>query len=109
MRLRVARADERAADAARPPGGWRAPAGTVFTTHTPVPAGIDRFPRDEMRPGDVFILNDPYRGGTHLPDITLITPIFVDDEIVMFECALDDRLDLPQVEGLHQVIERAAT
>ncbi len=30
----------------------------------------------EMRPGDVFILNDPYRGGTHLPDITAVTPWF---------------------------------
>jgi 5-oxoprolinase (ATP-hydrolysing) len=29
-----------------------------------------------MRPGDVFMLNDPYNGGTHLPDITLITPVF---------------------------------
>ena len=31
----------------------------------------------EQRPGESWILNDPYRGGTHLPDITLITPIFV--------------------------------
>jgi len=31
---------------------------------------------EEQRPGDVWILNDPYRGGTHLPDITLISPIF---------------------------------
>src|SRR3954449_8964304 len=31
---------------------------------------------EEHRPGDVWILNDPYRGGTHLPDITLISPIF---------------------------------
>ncbi|MGH8618658.1 MAG: hydantoinase B/oxoprolinase family protein, partial [Burkholderiales bacterium] len=31
-----------------------------------------------MRPGDVFMLNDPYHGGTHLPDITLITPVFDD-------------------------------
>lgn len=30
-----------------------------------------------MRPGDVFMLNDPYAGGTHLPDITVITPVFV--------------------------------
>jgi N-methylhydantoinase B len=30
-------------------------------------------------PGDVVILNDPFRGGTHLPDITLITPIYLDD------------------------------
>ena len=29
-----------------------------------------------MQPGDVFMLNDPYHGGTHLPDITVITPVF---------------------------------
>jgi 5-oxoprolinase (ATP-hydrolysing) len=29
-----------------------------------------------MRPGDVYMLNDPYHGGTHLPDITVITPVF---------------------------------
>src|SRR5699024_3375804 len=31
-----------------------------------------------MRPGDVFMLNDPYHGGTHLPDITVVTPVFDD-------------------------------
>ncbi|HVL57494.1 MAG TPA: hydantoinase B/oxoprolinase family protein [Burkholderiaceae bacterium] len=30
----------------------------------------------QMRPGDVYVLNDPYRGGTHLPDVTVITPVF---------------------------------
>jgi len=30
-----------------------------------------------MKPGDVFTLNDPYHGGTHLPDITVITPVYV--------------------------------
>jgi len=29
-----------------------------------------------IAPGDVFVLNDPYRGGTHLPDVTVITPVF---------------------------------
>ena len=29
-----------------------------------------------ISPGDVFVLNDPYRGGTHLPDITVVTPVF---------------------------------
>ena len=29
-----------------------------------------------IRPGDIFILNDPYHGGTHLPDITVVTPVF---------------------------------
>jgi len=30
----------------------------------------------KMRPGDVFMLNDPYNGGTHLPDVTVISPVF---------------------------------
>jgi 5-oxoprolinase (ATP-hydrolysing) len=29
-----------------------------------------------IAPGDVFVLNDPYRGGTHLPDVTVVTPVF---------------------------------
>ena len=32
-----------------------------------------------MRPGDVYVLNAPYRGGTHLPDITVIMPVFAGD------------------------------
>ncbi|MCA9059120.1 MAG: hydantoinase B/oxoprolinase family protein, partial [Planctomycetaceae bacterium] len=30
----------------------------------------------KMRPGDVFVTNDPYRGGSHLPDVTVVTPVF---------------------------------
>ncbi len=33
-----------------------------------------------MKPGDVFMLNDPYHGGTHLPDITVVTPVFSEDD-----------------------------
>jgi N-methylhydantoinase B len=33
-------------------------------------------------PGDVFVLNDPYAGGTHLPDVTLVTPVAAGDEII---------------------------
>jgi 5-oxoprolinase (ATP-hydrolysing) len=36
---------------------------------------IDRNP--QMRSGDVFVLNDPYHGGTHLPDITVVTPVYL--------------------------------
>lgn len=36
--------------------------------------------RHTMASGDVFLLNDPYHGGTHLPDMTVITPVFVADE-----------------------------
>ena len=32
----------------------------------------------QMRRGDVFVLNDPYHGGTHLPDVTVITPVFLE-------------------------------
>jgi N-methylhydantoinase B len=35
----------------------------------------------DFAPGDIAILNDPYAGGTHLPDITMVLPVFVDDGI----------------------------
>jgi len=38
----------------------------------------------EQEPGGSWILNDPYRGGTHLPDITLISPVFTDDVLIGF-------------------------
>ena len=38
----------------------------------------------EQRPGVAWILNDPYRGGTHLPDVTLISPVFVEGELLGF-------------------------
>ena len=36
---------------------------------------IDRNPT--MREGDVYVLNDPYHGGTHLPDVTVVTPVYL--------------------------------
>ncbi len=33
--------------------------------------------RGRMQPGDVYVLNDPYHGGTHLPDVTVITPVYL--------------------------------
>ena len=40
----------------------------------------------ELQPGDVFATNDPYRGGSHLPDITVITPVFspTDNRLIFF-------------------------
>ncbi len=35
---------------------------------------------DTWRAGDVVVLNDPYEGGTHLPDVTMVSPVFVEDE-----------------------------
>ncbi len=34
----------------------------------------------KMQPGDVYVLNDPYHGGTHLPDVTVITPVYLSNE-----------------------------
>ena len=41
-----------------------------------VRAMLDKYPPDIMVEGDIYIMNDPYRGGTHLPDIALVMPIF---------------------------------
>jgi 5-oxoprolinase (ATP-hydrolysing) len=41
---------------------------------------IIRLNEGDIHPGDVFALNAPYNGGTHLPDITVVTPVFSDDE-----------------------------
>ena len=43
-----------------------------------VRAAVDRC--SPLRPGDVVILNDPYQGGNHLPDITLVSPVFVSNQ-----------------------------
>ncbi|MBN1957215.1 MAG: hydantoinase B/oxoprolinase family protein [Desulfuromonadales bacterium] len=52
--------------------------------HVPVHLGsmgesvkaVIRGNRDRMKPGNVYMLNAPYNGGTHLPDVTVITPVF---------------------------------
>ncbi len=38
--------------------------------------------RGTMRPGDVFVLNAPYAGGTHLPDVTVVLPVFLESDAV---------------------------
>ena len=41
-----------------------------------VAAAVERF-GETLQPGDLIVLNDPFRGGTHLPDITMVSPIFL--------------------------------
>src|SRR5215212_7829993 len=43
---------------------------------------IDEIPPATMQPDDIYIMNDPYDGGTHLPDITLLMPIFYQGDVV---------------------------
>lgn len=55
----------------------------VGTLHFQCKAVLDEFDGD-IYPGDVFAINDPYRGGTHLNDVSFIRPIFAEGEIIGF-------------------------
>ena len=49
-----------------------------------------------LQPGDVYLLNSPYAGGTHLPDITVITPVFTEDglELLFFTASRGHHADV---------------
>ena len=49
---------------------------------------------EEQRPGRGWILNDPYRGGTHLPDITLVSPVFAGEELLGFAASRAHHADV---------------
>ncbi|WP_420038306.1 hydantoinase B/oxoprolinase family protein [Sulfidibacter corallicola] len=51
---------------------------------------------DSLRPGDVYVSNNPYNGGTHLPDITVISPVFdeADDELLFFTASRGHHADI---------------
>jgi N-methylhydantoinase B len=67
--------------------------------HIPVhlgamPAAVSAVLDEDHSPGDAWILNDPYRGGTHLPDITVISPIFAGREHVGFAASRAHHADV---------------
>ena len=47
-------------------------------------AVLQEFPAETLKPGDVFMNNDPYRGGSHLPDISVFRPVFHEGKLVAF-------------------------
>ncbi len=55
---------------------------------------VRAFPPGRMREGDAFILNDPYDGGTHLPDITLAIPVTADGHVVALACTMCHHQDV---------------
>lgn len=55
----------------------------VGTLHSTTKALIDYF-GDEVYPGDVYAINDPYAGGTHQSDVRIVRPMFVGDELIGF-------------------------
>ncbi|HEV8438818.1 MAG TPA: hydantoinase B/oxoprolinase family protein [Methylomirabilota bacterium] len=55
---------------------------------------VSAFPPERMRDGDAFLLNDPYDGGTHLPDITLAIPVFSEERAVALACTMCHHQDV---------------
>lgn len=56
---------------------------------------LKRFPEAEIRAGDMFIANDPYNGGgTHLPDINIIAPVFIGKRIVAYVANIAHHADV---------------
>lgn len=55
---------------------------------------IEQFPVSAMQAGDVYIVNDPYKGGTHINDITFLAPIFFEGEIIGFAVSRGHWMDL---------------
>src|SRR5882762_10409103 len=67
--------------------------------HIPVhlgamPSAVEAVLGEEHTPGDAWILNDPYRGGTHLPDITVISPLFHEGEPAGFAASRAHHADV---------------
>ena len=66
----------------------------IASMHGLMHALLDKF-GDNIHPGDLFIANDPHvAGGTHLPDVNLAMPVFIDDEIFGFVCNIAHHADI---------------
>lgn len=55
---------------------------------------IKTYPLDVMQEGDVYIMNDPYLGGTHLPDIAIVMPVFHKGEVIAISAAMTHHQDV---------------
>ena len=67
------------------------PAGRLVAQAEHIPVHLGAMPESvaavmarDPQPGDVFVLNDPYAGGTHLPDVTLVSPMTHDGTLLGF-------------------------
>ncbi|HEY3193593.1 MAG TPA: hydantoinase B/oxoprolinase family protein [Solirubrobacterales bacterium] len=77
------------------------PAGELIMQAEHIPVHLGSMPDavavvvgEEHREGDLWILNDPYRGGTHLPDVTLISPVFEGGELLGFAASRAHHADI---------------
>ena len=54
---------------------------------------VELFPPETMRDGDVYVLNDPFEGGTHLPDLVMSMPIFYEGKVAAIATAISHQQD----------------
>lgn len=60
-----------------------------------IDAVVEKYPLSEMKPGDIFLSNDPYTaGGTHKNDINVVMPIFYNDQLVLLAANKAHHLDI---------------
>src|SRR2546428_6218307 len=59
-----------------------------------VPRAIQTYGAEHLQPGDGILINDPYLGGVHLNDITLITPVFYRDDLVGYVATIAHHVDV---------------
>ncbi|WP_432825537.1 hydantoinase B/oxoprolinase family protein [Dactylosporangium sp. CA-092794] len=70
--------------------------------HVPIHVGsmpwavraVAEFFTDRVRPGDVYLLNDPYHGGNHLPDLTAFVPVFFEDRLMFWSINRSHQSDI---------------
>ena len=55
---------------------------------------LEVFPLPSMKPGDVYCMNDPYLGGTHLPDVALVQPVFFNDRPIAISATMTHHQDM---------------
>ncbi len=71
--------------------------------HIPVhlgamPSAVAAVLGEDHAPGDAWILNDPFAGGTHLPDITVVSPVFAGDDLIGFAASRAHHADVGGAE-----------
>ncbi|HYM11698.1 MAG TPA: hydantoinase B/oxoprolinase family protein, partial [Bryobacterales bacterium] len=70
--------------------------------HVPIHVGalpwavqsVAKFFEGRVRPGDVYLLNDPYHGNNHLPDVTAFVPVFADERLLFWSVNRSHQSDI---------------
>ncbi len=80
------------------------PRGEMIAQGLTLPLHLGAFPEamrsvlakfgSDLRPGDVYVLNDPYSGGMHLPDVFMFAPVFLGDTLLGFPGAIAHQADI---------------